>query len=851
MSLEEYRTRRDFEKTPEPQGKASPENEAGGDLSFVVQEHHASRLHYDLRLEIDGVLKSWSVPKGPSMDPQDRRLAVRTEDHPMEYLAFEGSIPKGEYGAGVMRIWDQGTYLPANAHPDDPDKLLLSGLEDGSLGFVLNGKKLNGAFNLVRMKGEAGQWLLMKKDDDDAKPGWQLTPVLEKGGGEEKTTRIRPRRTKAPPLDLSEIDLEGARQGKMPRDVLPMQATLTDQAFDRVGWLFELKWDGFRAIAEISEDEVRLYSRNLKSFENEFPSLVFELENIPFEAVLDGEIVVVDEQGRSSFRGLQHYRKTGEGKLVFYVFDLLYIEGYDLRPLPLVRRKEILRSVLPELPRIRYSDHIEDRGLALYKQAIEHKVEGIIGKDGQSAYRAGVRSKEWLKVKTYQRQEAVIGGYTEPRGSRQHLGALLLGVYEGGKLVYVGHSGSGFDQAALAETKDLLDKRIRNKSPFSPIPRTNTPATWVEPDLVCEVQFAGWTNDGMMRQPIFMGLREDRDPKEVHRERPISTEKALRRRHLKGREAPKEEVQVGDRLLSVSNLDKLYWPDASITKRDLISYYRAMSGFILPYLVDRPLSLHRFPNGINGRSFFQKDMDFAPDWIEKVSLPTAEGGEAGTIEYLLCQDEATLVYLANLGSLELHPWNSRVGSLDRPDYLVFDLDPGTRPFEDVVRVAQTLHDVLDSIEAPNLVKTSGQSGLHVFTPLAARYTYEQARQFAVLVLQLVHRRLPDLTSLERDPKKRKDKIYLDYLQNRRGQTMVAPYSPRPRPEAPVSTPLLWEEVRPGLNPKDYTLLNIRARVEKLGDLWKEILGPGIDMELALESLRKRWKELATNKVQTG
>jgi bifunctional non-homologous end joining protein LigD len=849
MPLEEYQAKRDFERTPEPAGETGS---GSGPLRFVIQKHDATRLHYDLRLEADGVLKSWAVPKGPSLDPDERRLAVRTEDHPLSYLDFEEVIPEENYGAGPMIVWDRGTYrVPEVEEREAAERKMRRGLEKGKLSFILEGEKVRGGFHLVQMEDDEN-WLLIKRKDAftteedlrlqarSVKTGRTLEELLEEERPTPSTSLERLT------VDLSEVDLSGAERAPMPADVSPMLATLTDEVFDREGWLFEIKWDGFRALAELREEGVRLYSRTQQGYESEFGLLVRQLERLDVQALLDGEIVVVDEEGRASFRLLQRYRRTGEGTLAYYVFDLLHLAGHDLRPLPLHRRKALLRQILPEsLPRIRYSSHVEERGRALFEQAAEAGVEGVIAKDEESPYREGTRSKAWLKFKTRNCQEAVIGGFTAPRGTRHEFGALLLGVYEGDDLIYVGHTGSGFDEETLVEVKAQLDPLVRESSPFRATPKTNAPPTWVKPELVCQVHFASWTDIGLMRQAIFLGLREDMDPHEVVRELPAPPEKQPEPppRVYTLHRAPKEEttLEIDGREVTVTSLDKVLWPDDGVTKGEMIAYYRDVSRYILPYLVDRPESLHRFPRGIDEQGFYQKDVEHAPDWVRRLPIESESGG--GIVDYLLCQDESTLVFMANLNCIDINPWNSRVGRLDYPDYLAIDLDPSdANTFDEVIDVALVVHEILGALDLPHPVKTSGGTGLHIFVPLGAEYTYKQVQQFGFLVAHLVHARRPEITSLERSPKKRRQKIYLDILQNRRGQTMTAPYSLRPRRGAPVSTPLRWEEVQQGLSPLDFTIQNIQERIDEVGDLWRGVLGPGIDMEGALARMQKMWQK---------
>ncbi|MGD0230248.1 MAG: DNA ligase D [Syntrophorhabdales bacterium] len=836
MKLKEYRKMRDFSKTPEPPGREGHEEREP--LRFVVHKHRASHLHFDLRLELDGVLKSWAIPKGPSLDPGEKRLAMMVEDHPFEYRTFEGMIPEGNYGAGPVMIWDRGTYHAAG-HSDrrSSEEALRQGLAKGHISFVLDGERLKGEFALVKLKkvGEES-WLLIKKGDDFAHPGWvaRADTSVVSGRTMEEIEEDAP--------DASRIDLSDAPKAPMPTHVRPMMATLVEKPFDRPGWLFEIKWDGYRALAEVREGRARLYSRNDKSLNAHFIPVVASLESLPFEGLLDGEVVVVDESGKADFQLLQNYLRSGRGSLVYYVFDLLYYNGHDLRVLPLTRRKSILRQVLPGAGLLKLSDHVEEEGAALFKVAKESGIEGIVAKDGASPYRSGHRGYEWLKVKTSLRQEAVIAGFTRPRGGRKGFGSLVLGVYEDGLLVYIGHTGTGFTEEQLAELHGRLQSLVVKKSPFEKLPPTNAPVTWVAPEVVCEVRFAEWTDGGVMRQPVFLGLREDMDPRDVGREQPEGVPRenpvtsggpgtSRQSRKKRGR-----LVAINDSRVELTNLDKVFWPQEGYTKGDVIDYYRSVSPFIVPYLKDRPESLHRHPDGIAGESFFQKNMDqTAPDWVQTVRIRSES--EDREIVYLLCQDEATLVYMANLGCIEINPWHSRIGRLDNPDYMVLDIDPLDTPFHEVVRTATTTRNVLLDIGARGFCKTSGASGLHVYVPLlGAAYSHDQAVQFARLVNILVHQRLPDSTSMERNPEKRRGKVYLDYLQNMRGQTLAAPYCVRSRRGATVSTPLEWDEVTGALDPTRFTMKTIMKRLQEVGDLWKGVLGPGIDMEQCLGRL---------------
>lgn len=839
--LEEYEEKRDFEKTPEPPPESVNDQEKPRPLAFVVQKHLASHLHYDLRLEVEGVLKSWAVPKGPSLNPEEKHLAVMVEDHPFDYRNFEGVIPEGNYGAGPVMIWDEGTFLVPGAPPKELEGRVKSGIEKGRLTFVLNGKKLKGEFALVKIKrGNGNNWLLIKKQDQYAGKEDVRTQdrsavtgrsMEEIAGGERKSGGQNGNVA----FDLERVDLSGARKSEMPKDLRPMLAYLVTEPFDRPGWLFEIKWDGYRTIAEVQNKTVRLYSRNRKLLNEQFPPVAASLSELPYDAVFDGEVVVIDETGRADFQLLQNYGRTREGHLVFYVFDLLYFNGYDLKDLPLKRRKEILRQVLPDIPYIRISDHVEEQGLPLFKAVAEQGVEGIVAKSGSSTYQPGIRSRNWIKVKASNQQEAVICGFTEPKGGRKGFGALVLGVYEDGDLNYIGHTGTGFSEASILDILSKLEPIEIAKSPFKEPPKTNMPVRWVEPKLVCEIRFTEWTQTGQMRHPVFLGLREDLQAENVRREIPVGERDMEKEREFLDPEKKEARLETDGKVLRLTNLDKVLWPREGYTKRDLIEYYHEISGLILPYLKNRPESLHRRPNGIEAPGFFQKDMDDQPpDWVETVGIYSESSGRE--INYLLCQDEATLLYMANLACIELNPWNSRAASPDRPDYLVLDLDPLDISFERVVETALVLHDELDKLGIPGFCKTSGATGLHIYVPLGAKYTYDEVQQFSRILALRAYQRISHITSLERSPEERRHRVYLDTLQNRRGQTMAAPYSLRPRPGAPVSTPLKWDEVRHGLNPDQFNLITIKKRIDKMGDLWEGVSGAGIDIESILNSL---------------
>lgn len=817
MGLRDYWRKRDFKQTAEPKGAAK--RTVTKKPEFVVQEHRASSHHYDFRLEVDGVLKSWAVPKGPSLNPHDRHLAMMVEDHPFEYRKFEGAIPEGNYGAGEVIIWDKGTYEPRK--PGNPDAVATKQLKKGHFSFILHGKKLHGEFALIHMENakQKNAWLLIKKEDEYA--------------SEEDITKHDESVVSGKTLHEPFQAYKNYPKQKISHPIKPMLATLVDEPFDGDDWLFEIKWDGYRAIAGKDDDKLLLYSRNNLDFRIKYAAVVEALRDIRHDVVLDGEIVVVDDDGQAHFEWLQNYQKAPhQGHLRYYIFDILWINGHDVRTMPLMERKELLKAILLDHPILRYSDHIQGAGESFFNQAKKQHLEGIMAKRAASEYKEKTRGKDWLKIKTHQRQEVVIGGFTEPRGSRKYVGSLLVGVYESdGDLVYVGHSGGGISDAQLKNLREQLERLECQDSPFSTTPKPNAPVHWVEPRLVCEMEFSEWTKEGYMRQPKFMGLREDKDPRHIRREyaKPAAKER---------KEAVKMTKEVQSGKLRFTHLDKVYFPEQGYTKGDLISYYSAVSKHMLPYLKGRPHSLKRNPEGYSGFSFFQKDITFqVPSFVGKITIHSDSTGE--DVHYMVCNNESTLLYMAQLGCIEINPWNSRVSALTRPDWLVIDLDPEGVEFKDVVKVAKTVHEVCEEWSVPNYPKTSGKRGIHVYVPLHAKYNYDQARNFAHLIAIEVNKRQPELTSLERSPSKRQHKIYLDYLQNSEGQTLAAPYSVRPTQDATVSTPLHWDEVNARLTPQRFTIKNVPQRLEKEGDLWKGVKGKGVDIARILKNMEAK------------
>jgi bifunctional non-homologous end joining protein LigD len=808
MGLREYFKKRNFRGTPEPAPKPAKHSPAHR-LRFVVQEHHASQLHYDFRLEVDGVLKSWAVPKGPSLNPHDHHLAIQTEDHPYEYRNFEGVIPEHNYGAGNVIIWDEGWYEARAGVPEASEKTMRSELKKGHATFVLHGKKLNGEFALIRMPRakEHDAWLLIKKSDVYA----STKDVTAENTSVRSHKQVDDLGAKGKLPDLQDYP-----KRSRPWQVTPMLCTLINEPFDRDGWLFEVKWDGFRAIATRHAGTTELYSRNHLDFRSKYPPVVAALETLKRDVILDGEIVAVDSEGVPHFEWLQNWHRDPQGSLQYQVFDMLWCDGHDVRTMPLMRRKALLKAVLPESTVLRYSGEVETNGTTLFKEMQRRGLEGMVAKRGDSPYREADRGQDWLKVKTHLRQEVVIGGYTEPRGSRKYLGSLLVGVYDKEQFVFVGHSGGGIPDEERKRLRATLERLERKTSPFAVAPKPNAPVHWVRPEVVCEMSFSEWTSDGLMRHPEFEGLRPDKAPKNVRREMLTST-------------VPTSLPKKADTNLPFepTHAEKIFFPKHKYTKGDLFTYYTAVAPFILPYLKDRPLSLNRMPDGITGESFFQKNNEHLPDWVPHADI--FSDANHAKLRWIVGGDLATLLYIVQLGSIEINPWNARIGQLDNPDWIVIDLDPEGVDFNTVITVARSVREVCDAWHIPCYPKTSGKTGLHIFIPLHAAYTFEQGKNLAHLIALEVNAREPKITSVERDPAKRKHRVYLDFLQNREGQTLAAPYSVRPTPDATVSMPLHWDEVKPGLNPKQFTIENTLTRLKHTGDIWKPVLGPGISI----------------------
>lgn len=964
MGLTEYQRKRRFQETPEPPGTVGT---AGGRPRFVVQEHHARRVHWDLRLEMDGVLRSWAIPKGPSLDPSDKRLAVLVEDHPIEYGEFEGIIPPGNYGAGTVMLWDRGTY---ECREGDPAQAF----QRGKMTLVFSGEKLRGEFHFVRTKRNEGRdWLLFKGKDEFAASGyspsgtrsvrsgrqideiradqdarWTASAPVSRGPAQKAPPGTRSAVAGSPAPAASQIpESETVSRGRVttasrrrgapaaaaragastargrtrddpfPAPFRPMLAQTAEQPFNRPGWIFEVKWDGVRALGFVRRrgalQEVALYSRTLVRLNAQFPEIVEALSRMKEDSlVLDGEIIAPDERGQPSFARLQqriHLSRDAEVReagakvqVVYAVFDCLYLDGRDLRGHPLAERRRALERL--ELPAgLIRGDVVEEKGLTLYAAVREHHLEGIIAKKAASPYRPGVRSPDWRKIKVRQTLEAVVGGMTRGKGHRtQTFGALILGQYDPktGAFVHIGQTGGGLTDADLRLLRKRLEPLITTTCPFVSPPRTLTPATWVRPEVVVEVEYAERTPDGMLRFPVFLRVRDDVPAREVRTQVPLPPPPGRPARvspqvqgsagqaaagpppavHAQSpppsRRVSKEAVSTKGlpKGLGFTNLDKVFFPERGYTKGDVIAYYRRMAPYILPHLTDRPLSLRRFPDGIEGKDFFQKDVPDAPAFIRTERIWSDQGDR--DICMVVGADEAELVWLAQMGCIEMHAWFSRItairgraaarpaptfsGSedaiarspLNYPDFVVFDIDPflfppGTQPtlrhgehdpdytrrgFEAARQAALWLGEALEALNLRAFAKTSGKTGLHVFVPIVRRYTYAQTHAFAkTMTTWLVQRHPAELTTAW-GVDARVGKVFLDYNQNVRGKTLASVYSLRPVPQATVSVPVTWAELRAGLDPLDWMITTVFDRLARVGDLWADILKAAQSLDIA-------------------
>ncbi len=775
MSLDQYRRKRDPKQTPEPfpaarsRGKREP--------TFVVQRHDARRLHYDFRLERDGALASWAVPKGVPLEPGEQHLAVHVEDHPLEYARFEGEIPKGQYGAGTVEIWDSGTYE------------LLEQKPNGGLTVRLHGKRLAGVWALVpaHLDGKEQNWLIVRKRED------------------------------APPS-----------AGVPGRKYRPMLATLEKNVPSGAGWMFEVKWDGYRALAYIRGGDVKLLSRNDNDLTQRFPQVAKEIAKAvkSANAVLDGEVCALDDQGRSSFSAMQR----GGAPLVYYVFDLLELEGEPLVDLPLVERRRRLAKLLDRRDKtVRISETFDDGG-ALLEAVTEQKLEGIMAKRADSRYAEGKRTRDWLKIKTHGRQEFLVAGYTHGGGRRAStFGSLILAVHEGGTLKYVGNVGTGFSDTEIRRLLEKLKPLRRDTPSFETVPKMprvrKNEVVWVEPKLVAEVEFAEFTHDGRLRAPSYQGLRDDKEPAEVHREEPEPVE---------------DRIRKGKRELKLSNLDKVFWPDEGITKGDLLRYYREIAPVLVPHLKDRPYTMKRYPDGWTGKFFFQKDAPtHMPEWIPtyRALVSTREKPrQKKWVRFPLVNDELALLWMVNMGCIDMNTWYSRIDKPDRPDFVLFDLDPAADAgFAETVQVALLVKEALEALGLVSFPKTSGADGMHVLVPIERRHAYEDTRRFAEIIAGALARTHRGLVTTEWTKSKRRG-VLIDANQNGEGKTIASVYSVRPKAGAPVSTPLRWDEVNDKLNPSIYSMEVVLERVRRQGDLYEGVLKTRQSLAKALKTI---------------
>ena len=943
--LEKYNRKRNFAETPEPVGTPIEGQSKEFRRHFAIQKHDARRLHYDFRLETeDGMLKSWAVPKGISLNPKIKRLAVLTEDHPFDYLLFEGTIPEGNYGAGTVLLWDTGLYTLENANEKFSHQF-----DKGKITFSLHGNKVNGKFSLIRT-GRQNQWLLIKYNDQFASEADLTSSMPDSVLSQTKENAFTKKNNSSTEFSNSRansnsnlvnsqvksgeihqpdsimIELQHLPAVDFPTKIKPMLATAVNKPFNDNKWDFEIKWDGVRAILfyHKSRNILEIRSRTNKSIIHRYPEIIDAIKTSPIirckdSVVLDGEIVVLDKQGHPDFQShqtrmnvensLDIHHLSNEIPATFYIFDILHLDGKSLEALEFWKRREVLsRALALNLDQnvgqvIRISEYFDGNGIGLFENIRALNLEGILAKDKQSRYLQGARTTDWLKIKNIQTQDCVVIGYTPGEGNRKgYFGSLLLAVCDRGEYVFVGHSGSGFDFQQIVAIFNKLQKVITSESPVSYIPYTNRDPVWVRPHLVVEVKFDGWTKDKIMRAPIFLMVRDDKKPQECTLEKPkhleelpnvtrqnsdesslassISSSSSTLSPITSPSSPSRETAQLPDSgrmKYGFSNLDKVFWPKNryhhEITKGDLIEYYDRVSDYLLPFLKDRPLSLSRYPDGINGKHFYQKNWDKdKPEFVDSVKL-YSDSAKRFT-NYLICNNKEALLWLANLGCIEIHPWYSRVVDyeaclkdstaldegncgLDRPDFVVFDLDPyiysgletskeqepeySPAAFMKTVEVAQFLKsEIFDILKIRSYIKTSGKTGIHIFVPISSIYTYHQARSFADIIGKILVSKRPDMITMDWDTSKRRGKIFFDHNQNAKGKTLASVYSVRPVERATISMPLEWEFIDRIL-PTDFTLLNINEKIAGKNDIrklltsWSNILEHRQDLAKLLDA----------------
>ena len=889
--LQDYQKKRDFKQTPEPHPAQKTRN--ADSLIFVIQKHAARQLHYDFRLEVDGVLKSWAVAKGPSSDTATKRLAVMVEDHPLEYADFEGVIPAGQYGAGQVIVWDRGIYSPdedGELHFGDrtvAEDMMTKGLTAGKISITLRGEKLKGSWTLVKMQRSDNNWLLIKHRDEYADATRDILSVEASVISGLTINDLKSGRLPEPPdpAPVAPADIAGAIKAAFPSKISPMLASPVSRPFSDEKWLFEPKLDGFRTLAFLNNGKVRLQSRNEFDVTVHYKALAESVKRQPAkQLILDGEIIALDAKGKLCFQCLQGLLKSmkrpekfeAPSAVIYYVFDILYLDGFSLTKVPLIRRKELLKSMISPTDDLRLVEHFATDGPTVYQAAIKNGMEGVVAKGIDSIYEPGKRSRNWLKIKAAASDDFVVAGYTPGTGNRtKTFGALVLGYYDNEQeLQPAGNVGSGFDNDTLADLRKRLDFLIAKSAPFKTKPEDSKDVTWVKPEIVVEVKFAEWTRDGRLRAPVFLRVRDDKPANAVHPLKAVDPpgEPADNPPDGKGEAAQDILAQlsggkntlilaVESQKVPLSNLDKELWPEYSghkaLTKRDLLSYLVKTAPYLLPHLKDRPLSLNRYPGGIYGQHFFQKHYQPVPQFVETAQLSSHDTPEQ---EYLLCNNLATLLWLGQIADIELHTWFSRVKSgtdfrgtggknsgtdffANYPDFLIFDIDPyiysgkeasGAEPelnraaFSRTCEAASKLKEILDNLGCPAFVKTSGKTGLHVFVPILRQLEFHETHAAAETLSRFLLQKYPDLITVDWAVEKRAGKIFMDYNQNVRGKTLASIYSPRPVPQASVSVPLRWDELGK-VYPTDFTILNVPSRLAAIGDLWNNIDQSKIDL----------------------
>jgi bifunctional non-homologous end joining protein LigD len=829
MGLKEYHRKRDFSSTSEPYGKYKKHKKQ--QLVYLIQKHAASHMHYDFRLELEGSLKSWAVPKGPSLDPKIKHLAVHVEDHPLEYANFEGIIPEGQYGGGTVMIWDQGYWDPLDEDP-------IAAYHKGNLSILLHGKKLQGRWKLIRTRGGSSgkeQWLLFKVTDEhsrsekdyditvqqpfSAKSDRSLKEIKEdsdrvwtsKGEQTKHPDKKTPRKKKLPKINLAK--LEGTKKSTFLNEVRPELATLVTTPPAGDNWLHEIKWDGYRLLIQVRKGKIRLLTRRGNDWTDHFPALLAALTKLNLkDIILDGEVVALDKERKANFQLLQNSLEESAIKtpLIFYAFDLLYYDGYSLLGSPLIERKQLLKKILAvqrATPEIKYNDHVIGKGSIVFQNACDLNLEGIIAKKITSHY-IEQRTKDWLKIKCTQRQEFVIGGFTDPKSSREYFGALLLGYYEGKDLIYCGKVGTGFTQSSLKELSVTLKKHEQKKMPFVHYPEKNTRHIhWLQPVLVSEIEFLSITSEGLLRHPSFKGLRLDKRATAVNLEEP------------KDMPTPNEP---SSKIVKFTNLNKVLYPQLGITKKDLLSYYENVAELILPHIKNRPLTLVRCPHGAEAKCFYQKHYNESiPKSLKEVQIEDNKGREP----YLYLNNIDGLFGIVQMGVLELHPWGSTIKSVEKPDRIIFDLDPAPDvSWQEVIKTANLLRQFLEQLGLVSFVKTTGGKGLHVVVPIRAALDWDDIKDFTKQIADLIVELNPNKYIATMSKAKRVGKVFIDYLRNSRGATSIAPYSTRAKANGSIAMPLYWDELTTKIHSDSFTLENINKRLKSLkSDPWEDML----------------------------